>query len=132
MLNAKNMNEVELLSAALGYPFQIPTAPITRSVRMLFTERHAIEPYMEKKKFIPKKHRKDDNKNGLGHSHKTILKMVKKLGTATAADVCKGTLWTQNHCSMILTALYKKGLIKRHKASGNGTRWYIYKSLEGA
>lgn len=131
MLNAKHMNEVELLSAALGYPFQIPKAPITRSVRMLFAERRAIEPYVEKKKFIPKKHRRDEKKDELGFSHREVLKTINKLGRATAGDVCKQTLWTQNHCSMILTSLFKKGLVKRIKTSGNGTRWYIYTKLEG-
>ena len=123
------MNNIQLLTAMLGYPTQFPKAPITRSIRMLFKDRTAVEPYKEKPKYTPIKYR-INKKPELGVSHKKILQLLNKEGTATAADIAEGTGWTQNHCSMILTSLHKKGLVKRRKASGNGTRWYIYTKLE--
>lgn len=125
------MYNAELLTAALGYPTSFPKAPITRSIRMLFKDRTAVEPYKEKPKYTPIKYR-ENKKPELGLSHKVILKLVNRKGIATAAEICKGTSWTQNHCSMILTSLYAKGLVKRRKASGNGTRWYVYMKKEEA
>jgi len=42
-----------LLAKAMGYPTTIPTAPVTRSVRILFTDRIYVEPKPDKKKFVP-------------------------------------------------------------------------------
>mgnify|MGYP006280103303 CR=1 FL=1 len=126
------MIENNLLSAALGYPFEIPKAPITRSIRTLFKDRMAIEPYHDKKKFVPIKHRKPEaKKDALSTSETLILKMVNRGGDVTGASAASKTRFTRNHCSMILTALFKKGLIKRRKDKGGGTRWYVYTKLEG-
>lgn len=120
------MYDTHLIAAALGFPTKPPTAPITRSIRMLFKDRSSLEPYEEKKKFIPVKHRKYDSTGGLGDSQATLLKIVNRGKPITAATASRETRWTSNHCSMTLTALFKKGLVSRHKDKGNNTRWYVY------
>lgn len=125
------MYEVRLLTAALGYPYKIPSAPITRSIRMLFKDKIAIEPHLEKRKFTQPKRSAEPVKTSLSESEKIILKLVNKGRAVTGVTAAAATKWTRNHCSMILTALYKKGLVRRHKAKGNHTRWYVYTKKEG-
>lgn len=126
------IQETNLLAKAMGFPTEFPTAPVTRSVRILFTDRIYIEPMKDKTKFVPKKHRPaPEKKDELNFSQKKILKMVNYGGLVTGDSAAQKTNWTRNHCSMILTSLYKKGLVKRYKEKGNGTRWYVYKKLEG-
>lgn len=114
------------LTVALGYPIRFPTAPITRSVRMLFRDKIAVEPHLEKRKPIIERPQKKMKGDGLGDSQRAILKIVNKGNPVTGSDVARQTRWTQNHCSMILTSLFKLGLVRRRKEKGNHTRWYVY------
>jgi DNA-binding MarR family transcriptional regulator len=118
------MYDARPLTAALGFPIHFPKAPITRSIRMLFKDRASLEPYQEKRKYphIRRLSVKDD----LNESQRAILKLVTKVGDVTGASAAEATRWTRNHCAMILASLHKKGLVKRRKAKGNHTRWYIY------
>lgn len=119
------------LSKAMGYPTDFPKAPVTRSIRILFADRVYVEPTPSKAKYIPIKHRAvAPKKDELNFSQKKILKMVNKGELVTGDSAAQKTSWSRNHCSMILTSLFKKGLVKRHKESGNGTRWYVYKKME--
>lgn len=121
-----------LLARAMGYPTTFPKAPVTRSIRILFADRVYVEPSPSKKKYIPVKYRPaPPKKDELNFGQKEIMKMINKGLLVTGDSAAKKTCWTRNHCSMILTSLYKKGLVKRYKESGNGTRWYVYKKLEG-
>ena len=119
------------LTAALGYPIRFPKAPITRSVRMLFKDKISIEPHMERPKMVPIKPKKVVSKDGLNDSQRVILKIVNKGKPVTGTTVAAETRWTQNHCSMVLTSLYKLGLIRRWQDKGNHTRWYVYMKKEG-
>lgn len=117
-----------LLARAMGYPTTFPKAPITRSIRILFAERKAIEPSPSKKKYIPVKYRPaPPKKDELNFGQKELLKMINKGLLVTGDSAAKKTNWTRNHCSMILTSLHKKGLVSRYKESAKGTRWYVYK-----
>lgn len=120
------MYDATPLTAALGFPIRFPKAPITRSVRMLFKDRISLEPYQEKKKFVPIKHRKTVVGDGLSEGQRVILKIVNKGGNVTGVSVAEETRWTRNHCSMILASLHKMGLVRRRKERGNHTRWYVY------
>jgi DNA-binding MarR family transcriptional regulator len=117
------------LTAALGYPVRIPTAPITRSVRMLFKDRATLEPYQEKKKAERYKKPVSD---GLTNGQRTIIRAMNRMKKATGAEMAKKIGWTSNHCSLILTSLYKMGKVDRYMARGNHTRWYVYVAKEGA
>lgn len=120
------MYDATPLAAALGFPVRIPTAPITRSVRMLFKERATLEPYQEKKKGTPIRINKPLVGDGLSESQRTILKIVNKGGKFTGAVLAAKTSWTRNHCSTVLAILHKLGYVQRRKESGNHTRWYVY------
>lgn len=92
---------------------------------MLFKDRSIIEPYKEKKSFKRLENR-SNRRNALNESQKTILRIVERGGQVTGVSAASYTKWTRNHCSMILTSLFKLGLIKRYKVNGSGTRWFVY------
>ena len=119
-----------LLAQAMGYPTKFPSAPITRSIRILFAERKAIEPQPSKQKYIPVKYRAaPPKKSELSYGQKIMLDIVNSNDKVTGDSATKITGWTRNHNSMILTSLHKKGLVRRYKASGGGTRWFVYTKL---
>ena len=125
------MHATHLLATAMGFPVKAAKYPITRSIRMLFSNRVALELEAEKQKYIPKKNT-IQKKDGLRDSESRILKLVNKNKEVTGTDIASSTGWTQNHCSMILTSLWKKGLVRRRKEKGNHTRWYVYMAKEKA
>lgn len=125
------MHTTHLLATAMGYPIKIPKYPITRSVRMLFAERIAKEPELERKLYAPRP-KPAKPKSELNRSETRILKLVNKNKEVTGTSIASATGWTQNHCSMILTSLWKKNLVRRRKEKGNHTRWYVYMAKEKA
>ena len=125
------MHATHLLATAMGYPVNIPKAPITRSIRMMFKEKIAIEPHLEKRKFVPIKYRAAPQKDELSFSEREILNLMNTNKEMTGVIAATMTDWTRNHCSMILTSLWKKGLLARRKEKGNHTRWYVYSKKEG-
>jgi predicted HTH transcriptional regulator len=128
MRRSHKEHEMNQLSAILGYPTFIPDAPVTRSNRIgvygtNYQRDYSKDAEIAKRREINKEKR---DPNALKDSEKRILSIVKRNNGTTGMDVSKKTKWTSNHCSLILTALYRKGLLKREKQSANGTRWYTY------
>lgn len=125
------MHATQLLATAMGYPIKIPTAPITRSVRMMFADKVAKEPHLEKRKFAQRRHRIAPQENGLGVSETKILKLMDKHKEVTGVSMATITGYTSNHCGMLLGSLFKKGLLRRRQEKGNHCRWYVYMKKEG-
>jgi DNA-binding MarR family transcriptional regulator len=124
------MSGISTLNAMFGYNTPIPDAPITRNHRIGvyssgFKRTDKDEERLKQQQAKPPK---DPNK--LKDSEKRVLMIVKCNNGVTGIDVSKKTKWTSNHCSMILTALFRKGLIRRVKQTGEGTRWYKYYKKE--
>jgi DNA-binding MarR family transcriptional regulator len=120
------MNGIHVLNNMFGYNTPIPDAPVTRQHRIgVYTSGYARtdkDAEREKqRKVVPPK-----DPNALKDSEKRILMIVKCNNGITAIDAANKTKWTTNHCSMILTALFRKKLITRIKHSQSGTRWYAY------
>ena len=118
---------LSILNNMFGYNTPIPDAPTTRQHRIGvyssgFKRNDKEEERVKQQKAA--KPPKDPNK--LKDSEKRILKIVQCNNGITGVDASKKTKQTANHCSMILTALYRKGLITRTKVKESGTRWYVY------
>ena len=73
----------------------------------------------------------EPKKDELSFSEREILNLMNTNKEMTGVIAATMTDWTRNHCSMILTSLWKKGLLARRKESGNHTRWYVYSKKEG-
>ncbi len=117
------MNTIQMLNAMFGYG--IPTFDIEPGR----TQTHRIgvrDPRFARKEepVRPPKTVKDPNK--LKASERRILQIVQCNNGVTGTDVAQKTKWTQNHCSMILTALFRRGLIKRVKRTAPNIRFYEY------
>jgi hypothetical protein len=60
-------------------------------------------------------------------SSQLVLRQIRKAKTpVTANDISKKVFMTRNHCSILLSMLFKDGLVNRKMIHGNGTRWYEY------
>ena len=125
------MYDATLLTKVMGLPTTYSSAPITRSVRLLFKDRAAIEPYKEKRTF-KQENKTKLQKDALCESLRIVLKMVNRGRPVTGVSAAAETKWTRNHCSILLTRLYQMGLVKRYKDKGNHTRWYVYTKKETA
>lgn len=121
----KDLNEI------LGYSYCIPDAPITRSVRADEDEPWCTGTYIERQKTIAK-NALSRRKDGLSEGEEAVIKVVRNIGRATGVDVASNTSWTRNHCSMLLTSLFRKGKLGRSKERSNGTRWYVYYLKDGS
>lgn len=118
---------LEILNAMCGYNTPIPDAPTTRHHRIGVYSSGYQRNYKEEERLAQQKAAKPiKDPNVLKDSEKIILKIVTKGEGLTGVDVSKKTRWTANHCSMILTALFRRGLITRIKQKDAGTRWYVY------
>ena len=126
------MYDAQPLELALGYAPPRFSTPVTRSIRMLFKDRSTLEPYVEHKKSLAKRYAERRKEKEMNESQLRIFKLIQKGKPVTGASAAKFTGWTQNHCSMVLTSLYKMNKIRRRKESGNNTRWYVYTKLEEA
>lgn len=111
------------LNAMFGYNTPIPDAPVTYSHRIGIRDPKfvRVEPPPKPIKVVPPK-----DPNRLKDSEKRVLMIVKCNNGVTGIDVAKKTKWTQNHCSMILTELYRKHLVRRVKRTGPHIRFYEY------
>ena len=80
-------------------------------------------------KYTPPKKR-EHVKHGPGQhpiSQEACLKALKYFGNgATSQDVSTKTKYNRNHCGIILTALWKKGVVKRQKEAVGNVRFYRY------
>ena len=119
------MSGLQILNNMFGYNTPLPDAPITRTHRI-----GVRDPRFARKEepVRPPKPVKDPNK--LKASERRILQIVQCNKGVTCVDVSKKTKWTLNHCSMILTALFRRGLIKRVKRTAPNIRFYVYYKKE--
>jgi uncharacterized membrane protein len=112
------------LNAMFGYNTPVPDVPVTYSHRLGIFDKGYLRREEHMKVIEKKRAVKDPNK--LKDSEKRVLQIVNCNKGVTGVEVAKKTKWTANHCSMMLTALYRRGLITRTKQREAGTRWYIY------
>jgi uncharacterized membrane protein len=113
-----------------GYNTPIPNAPVTRNHRIGVYSSGFKRTNKDEERLIQQKKLKDPNR--LKDSEKRVLQIVRCNKGVTGVDVSNKTKWTSNHCSMILAALYKRGLIKRVKRTGPHIRFYEYFKIDQA
>lgn len=112
------------LNAMFGYNTPVPDVPVTYSHRLGIFDK-GYRRREEHMKVIDKKRAAKDP-DALTSSCNRVLMIVNCNKGVTGVEVAKKTKWTANHCSMMLTALYRRGLITRTKQREAGTRWYVY------
>ena len=60
-------------------------------------------------------------------SQAACLKALAKFENgATSNDISLKTKYNRNHCGIILTALWKKGIVRRMRETSGNTRFYRY------
>jgi hypothetical protein len=123
---------LQILNNMFGYNTPIPDAPVTRNHRIGVYSSGYARNDKDDERLQQQKVRPVKDPNALRESEKRVLMIVKCNNGITGMDVSKKTDWTANHCSLILTALFRKGLIRRTKISNAGTRWYVYHKKENA
>ena len=117
---------IERLNAMFGYNTPIPNAPITRTHRIGVYSSGYKRTDKDEERLAQQKAKPVKDPNALKPSERRILQIVQCNNGVTGVDVSQKTKWTQNHCSMILTALFRRGLIKRVKRTGPNIRFYEY------
>ena len=117
---------ISTLNAMFGYNTPIPNAPITRTHRIGVYSSGFKRTNKDEERLTRQKQREVKDPNKLRPSEKRVLQIVRCNKGVTGVDVSNKTKWTSNHCSMILAALYKRGLIKRVKRTGPYIRFYEY------
>ena len=119
---------ISTLNAMFGYNTPIPNAPITRTHRIGVYSSGFKRTNKDEERLIQQKKLKDPNR--LKDSEKRVLQIVRCNNGVTGVDVSKKTKWTSNLCSMILSALHERGLIKRIKRTAPNIRFYVYYKKE--
>ena len=117
---------IEHLNAMFGYNTPIPDAPITRTHRIGVYSSGYKRTDKDEERLAQQKAKTVKDPNKLKASERRILQIVQCNNGVTGIDVAQKTKWTQNHCSMILTALFRRGLIKRVKRTAPNIRFYEY------
>ena len=117
---------IEHLNAMFGYNTPIPDAPITRTHRIGVYSSGYKRTDKDEERLAQQKAKTVKDPNNLKASEWRILQIVQCNNGVTGTDVAQKTNWTQNHCSMILTALFRRGLIKRVKRTAPNIRFYEY------
>ena len=117
---------IEHLNAMFGYNTPIPDAPITRTHRIGVYSSGYKRTDKDEERLAQQKAKIVKDPNKLKASERRILQIVQCNNGVTGTDVAQKTKWTQNHCSMILTALFRRGLIKRVKRTAPNIRFYEY------
>ena len=117
---------LQILNSMFGYNTPIPDAPATRQHRIgvyssSFKRDEKSEERLKQIKIATPR-----DPNVLKDSEKRMLQIVRCNNGVTGIQAASKTKWTANHCSMLLTSLYRKHLITRVKHSESGTRWYTY------
>ena len=120
------MSGLEILNKMFGYNTPIPDAPTTRQHRIGVYSSGFKRNDKEEERHKQQRAAKPKDPNKLKDSEKRILMMVKCNNGITGVDAAKKTKQTANYCSLILTGLYRRGLITRTKIRESGTRWYVY------
>ena len=117
---------IEHLNAMFGYNTPIPDAPVTRQHRIGVYSSGYKRTNKDEERLAQQKAKPVKDPNKLKTSERRILQIVQCNNGVTGTDVAQKTKWTQNHCSMILTALFRRGLIKRVKRTAPNIRFYEY------
>lgn len=117
---------IERLNAMFGYNTPIPDAPVTRNHRIGVYSSGFKRTSKDEERLAQQKTVKLKDPNKLKDSERRVLQIVRCNKGVTGGDVSSKTKWTSNHCSMILAALYKRGLIKRVKRTAPNIRYYVY------
>lgn len=117
---------ISTLNAMFGYNTPTPNAPITRTHRIGVYSSGYKRTDKDEERLARQKQREVKDPNKLKASERRILQIVQCNKGVTCVDVSKKTKWTSNHCSMILTALFRRGLIRRVKRTAPNIRFYVY------
>ena len=118
---------LEILNNMCGYNTPIPDAPTTRQHRIgVYSSGYKRNDKEEERYKQMKAAKPPKDPNILKDSEKRMLAIVKCNNGITGMSAASKTKWTANHCSMILTSLFRRGLITRVKVKESGTRWYVY------
>ena len=121
---------IEHLNAMFGYNTPIPDAPITRTHRIGVYSSGYKRADKDEERLAQQKQREVKDPNKLRPSERRILQIVQCNNGVTGVDVSKKTKWTSNHCSMILSALHERGLIRRTQRTAPNIRFYVYYKKE--
>lgn len=121
---------IEHLNAMFGYNTPIPDAPITRTHRIGVYSSGYKRTDKDEERLAQQKQREVRDPNKLRPSERRILQIVQCNNGVTGVDVSKKTKWTSNHCSMILSALHERGLIRRTQRTAPNIRFYVYYKKE--
>ena len=117
---------LQILNKMCGYDTPIPNAPITRTHRIGVYSSGYKRTDKDEERLAQQKAQPVKDPNKLKDSEKRVLQIVQCNKGVTGVDVAKKTKWTSNHCSMILTTLFKRGLIKRVKRTAPNIRFFVY------
>ena len=117
---------LQILNKMCGYDTPIPNAPITRTHRIGVYSSGYKRTDKDEERLAQQKVQPVKDPNKLKDSEKRVLQIVQCNKGVTGVDVAKKTKWTSNHCSMILTTLFKRGLIKRVKRTAPNIRFFVY------
>ena len=120
------MSGLQILNNMFGYNTPIPDAPVTRQHRIGVYSSGYKRTNKDEGRLAQQKAKPVKDSNKLRPSERRILQIVQCNNGVTGTDVAQKTKWTQNHCSMILTALFRRGLIKRVKRTAPNIRFYEY------
>ena len=120
------MSGLQILNNMFGYNTPIPDAPITRTHRIGVYSSGYKRTDKDQERLAQQKVKPVKDPNALKASERRILQIVQCNKGVTGVDVAQKTKWTSNHCSMILTMLFTRGLIKRVKRTAPNIRFYEY------
>ena len=126
------MSGLQILNNMFGYNTPIPDAPITRTHRIGVYSSGYKRTDKDEERLAQQKQREVKDPNKLKASERRILQIVQCNNGVTGIDVAKKTGWTQNHSQMILTALFRRGLIKRVKRTAPNIRFFVYYKHDSA
>lgn len=67
--------------------------------------------------------------NGLGRiENKVYCELRRHIKPISANELCELLGMTRENCSIVLTALHKKGMTERRKVENGSVRFYVYKA----
>jgi len=121
---------IEHLNKMFGYNTPIPDAPTTRHHRLGVYSSGFKRTNKDEERLAQQKKPKDPK--DLTDFEKQVLNLVQRSNGITGIIVSEKTGRTHNHCSIVLGALSKRGLIKRVKRATVQTRTYEYFKIDPA
>ena len=111
------------LSNLLGYPLHVPDAPITN--------RHRIGFHNQPKYIPPKERQRKPQDRTTERQCRVWAVLIKQKEPVCAADLCAKVGYTRNHCSIVLTELFRSGKVNRIAQRVGKTRSFFYTVKEG-